>query len=65
MQRDDVKIRVTHQIERYKLLLLFVKCAKLGKKEVEVICGRLDDTKASHLRRACAELCECTFCVVM
>lgn len=46
MQRDDVKIRVTHQIERYKLLLLFVKCAKLGKKEVEVICGRLDDTKA-------------------
>ncbi len=45
VQRDDIKIRFVHQKDRYKLLLLFLKCAKLGKKEIEAICGRLDDTK--------------------
>lgn len=45
VQRDDVKIRFVHQTERYRLLLLFVKCPKLGKKEVESICSRLDEVK--------------------
>jgi hypothetical protein len=49
VQRDDVKIRFVHQTERYRLLLLFVKCTKLGKKEVEAICGRLDEVKVSTL----------------
>lgn len=45
VQRDEVRIRFVHQTERFRLLLLFVKCTKLGKKEVEAICQRLDDVK--------------------
>jgi DNA-directed RNA polymerase I, II, and III subunit RPABC1 len=45
VQRDQMKMRFVHQIERHKILVMFEKNPKVGKKEIERTCERMGEDK--------------------
>merc|ERR1711916_361671 len=45
VQREQLKMRFVHQTERHKILVLFEKNPKVGKKEIERLCERMGEDK--------------------
>lgn len=45
VQRDQLKMRFVHQTERHKILVMFEKNARVGKKEIERLCERMGEDK--------------------
>ncbi len=45
VERELLKMRFVHQIERHKILVMFERNAKVGKKEVERLCERMGEDK--------------------
>lgn len=43
VQSEQLTMKFTHQTERHKTLVLFVKNSKVGKKEVEQLCSRMGE----------------------